>query len=124
MAALASPEARVVMDRLTGFMSLVEGHAEYVMNAVDASVIPCQPEIERKFAARRRKGGNPLDRLLRSLLGLDAKTKQYTQGSAFVRSVVDQIGLDGFNAIWTSAETLPTKDEITAPADWVTRVHG
>ena len=124
MAALASPEARVVMDRLTGFMSLVEGHAEYVMNAVDASVIPTQPEIERKFAARRRKGGNPLDRLLRSLLGMDAKTKQYTQGSSFVRSVVSQIGLDGFNAIWTSADTLPTKAEITAPADWVKRVHG
>ncbi|HEX2903579.1 MAG TPA: zinc-dependent metalloprotease [Jatrophihabitans sp.] len=124
MAALAPPEARQVMDRLTGFMSLVEGHAEYVMNAVDASVIPTQPDIERKFAARRRRGGNPLDRLLRSLLGMDAKTRQYTQGAGFVRSVVDQIGLDGFNAVWTSADTLPTKHEITAPADWVKRVHG
>ena len=124
MAALASPKAREVMDRLTGFMSLVEGHAEYVMNAVPASVIPSQAEIERKFAERRRHGGNPLDRLLRSLLGMEAKTKQYTQGSQFVRSVVDQIGLDGFNAVWTSPQTLPTKDEITAPADWVKRVHG
>ena len=124
MAALASPAAREVMDRLTGFMSLVEGHAEYVMNAVPASVIPSQPEIERKFAERRRHGGNPLDRLLRSLLGMEAKTKQYTQGSQFVRSVVDQIGVDGFNAVWTSRQTLPTKAEITAPADWVKRVHG
>jgi coenzyme F420 biosynthesis associated uncharacterized protein len=124
MAALASPRAREVMDRLTGFMSLVEGHAEYVMNAVPASVIPSQPEIERKFAERRRRGGNPLDRLLRSLLGMEAKTKQYTQGSQFVRSVVEQIGLDGFNAVWTSPQTLPTKAEITAPADWIKRVHG
>ena len=124
MAALASPRARQVMDRLTGFMSLVEGHAEYVMNAVPASVIPSQPEIERKFAERRRRGGNPLDRLLRSLLGMEAKTKQYTQGSQFVRSVVDQVGLDGFNAVWTSPQTLPTKAEITAPSDWVRRVHG
>jgi len=124
MAALASPAARVVMDQLTGFMSLVEGHAEYVMNAVDASLIPTQPEIERKFAERRRHGGNPLDRLLRNLLGLDAKTKQYTQGSGFVRAVVEQVGLTGFNAVWTSTETLPSKDEIRAPADWVKRVHG
>ena len=102
MAALSSPEARAVMDRLTGFMSLVEGHAEYVMNAVPASVIPSQPEIEKRFAARRRRGGNPLDRLLRTLLGMDAKTRQYTQGSQFVRSVVDQVGLDDFNAVWTS----------------------
>jgi coenzyme F420 biosynthesis associated uncharacterized protein len=124
LAALASPETRAVMDRVTGFMSLIEGHAEYVMNAVPASVIPSQPDIERKFAARRRRGANPLDRLLRSLLGMDAKTRQYTQGSQFVRSVVEQVGLDGFNAVWTSAQTLPTKAEITAPADWVKRVHG
>ncbi|HEY0168388.1 MAG TPA: zinc-dependent metalloprotease [Jatrophihabitans sp.] len=124
LSALASPETRVVMDRVTGFMSLIEGHAEYVMNAVPASVIPSQRDIERKFAARRRRGANPLDRLLRSLLGMDAKTRQYTQGSQFVRSVVEQVGLDGFNAVWTSAQTLPTKAEITTPADWVKRVHG
>jgi coenzyme F420 biosynthesis associated uncharacterized protein len=124
IAALSSAEARAVLDRLTGFMSLVEGHAEYVMNAVPASVIPSQPEIEKRFAARRRRGGNPLDRLLRSLLGMDAKTRQYTQGSQFVRSVVEQVGLAGFNAVWSSSETLPSKAEITAPADWVRRVHG
>jgi uncharacterized protein (DUF2342 family) len=55
---------------------------------------------------------------------MEAKTKQYTQGSEFVRSVVDRIGLDGFNAVWTSPQTLPTKAEITAPGDWVRRVHG
>ncbi len=124
LTALASPQARAVMDRVTGFMSLIEGHAEYVMNAVPPTVIPSQQDIERKFASRRRRGANPLDRLLRSLLGMDAKTRQYTQGSQFVRSVVEQIGLDGFNAVWTSKDTLPTKAEITAPADWVKRVHG
>jgi coenzyme F420 biosynthesis associated uncharacterized protein len=120
---LASPEQRVVLDRVTAFMSLVEGHAEYVMNAVSPSVIPTQPLIEARFA-RRRRGGNPLDRLLRRVLGLDAKTRQYIDGSAFVRAVVREIGLDGFNAIWTNADTLPTKAEISSPAKWIARVHG
>jgi coenzyme F420 biosynthesis associated uncharacterized protein len=124
MAALATPRAREVMDRLTGFMSLVEGHAEYVMNAVDPGVIASQAQIERKFAERRRRGGNPLDRLLRTLLGMDAKTRQYTQGSGFVKAVVSQVGLDGFNAVWAARPNLPTKAEITAPADWIARVHG
>jgi coenzyme F420 biosynthesis associated uncharacterized protein len=124
LAAFASGEARDIIDRVTGFMSLVEGHAEYVMNAVDAAVIPTQKEIEKKFAIRRKRGGNPLDRLIRTLLGMDAKTRQYTQGSQFVRAVVDQVGLDDFNVIWTSADTLPTKAEITLPSDWVKRVHG
>jgi coenzyme F420 biosynthesis associated uncharacterized protein len=120
---IASPEQREIIDRVTAFMSLVEGHAEYVMNSVSPAVIPSQPQIEQRFAQRRRRGGNPLDRLLRRLLGMDAKTKQYTDGAAFVRAVVDRIGLDGFNAIWTSRETLPSKAEISDPARWIARVQ-
>jgi coenzyme F420 biosynthesis associated uncharacterized protein len=120
---LATPEQRVIMDRVTAFMSLVEGHAEFVMNAVSPDVIPTQPLIEQRFAARRRRGGNPLDRLLRRLLGLDAKTRQYVDGSAFVRAVVDRVGVDDFNAVWTSRDTLPTKAEIAQPDTWISRVH-
>jgi coenzyme F420 biosynthesis associated uncharacterized protein len=123
IAVLATPEQRAVLDRITAFMSLVEGHAEYVMNAVSPSVIPSQKQIEGRFAARRRRGGNPLDRLLRRLLGMEAKTRQYIDGAAFVRTVVDRIGLRDFNAIWTSRETLPSKAEIADPGQWIARVH-
>jgi coenzyme F420 biosynthesis associated uncharacterized protein len=123
LSVLATPEQRIVLDRVTAFMSLVEGHAEYVMNAVPESVIPSQKVIESRFAARRRRSGNPLDRLLRRLLGMEAKTRQYTDGSAFVRAVVERIGVHDFNAIWTSAETLPSKAEIADPARWIARVH-
>jgi coenzyme F420 biosynthesis associated uncharacterized protein len=123
LAVLATPEQRMVLDRVTAFMSLVEGHAEYVMNAVPASVIPTQQVIESRFAARRQRSGNPLDRLLRRLLGMEAKTRQYTEGSAFVRAVVDRIGVHDFNAIWTSPETLPSKAEIAEPTRWIARVH-
>jgi coenzyme F420 biosynthesis associated uncharacterized protein len=123
IAVIATPEQRVILDRVTAFMSLVEGHAEYVMNAISPDVIPSQPAIENRFAQRRRKGGNPLDRLLRRLLGMEAKTRQYVDGSAFVRAVVERVGIDAFNAIWTSRETLPTKAEIADPPRWIARVH-
>ena len=123
LSVLATPEQRAVLDRVTAFMSLVEGHAEFVMNDVAASVIPSKDVIESRFASRRRRGGNPLDRLLRRLLGMEAKTRQYVDGSAFVRTVVDRIGVDDFNAIWTSAQTLPTKAEIGDPQRWIARVH-
>jgi coenzyme F420 biosynthesis associated uncharacterized protein len=124
MGALATPDQRLIIDRITAFMSLVEGHAEYVMNAVSPAVIPTQPVIEAKFKERRRKGGNPLDKVLRRLLGLDAKTRQYVEGSAFVQGVVDQVGLDGFNAVWAAPANLPAKAELAEPASWVARVHG
>ena len=40
----------------------------------------------------------------------------------FVRAVVEQVGMEGFNRVWTSPNTLPTKDEIHDPAAWVARV--
>jgi coenzyme F420 biosynthesis associated uncharacterized protein len=123
MSILATPEQRAVLERITAFMSLIEGHAEWVMNAVSPTVIPSQKAIEQRFAERRH-GGNPLDRLLRRLLGLEAKTRQYVDGSAFVRAVVEKVGVTGFNAIWTSPDTLPSKSEIAVPAEWVARVHG
>ncbi len=123
LSVLATPEQRAVLDRVTAFMSLVEGHAEFVMNAVAPSVIPSKDVIEGRFASRRRRGGNPLDRLLRRLLGMEAKTRQYVDGSAFVRTIVDRIGVEDFNAIWTSVQTLPTKAEIADPDRWIARVH-
>jgi coenzyme F420 biosynthesis associated uncharacterized protein len=123
LSVIATPEQRVILDRVTAFMSLVEGHAEYVMNAVSPAVIPTQEAIEQRFAQRRQRGGNPLDRLLRRLLGIEAKTRQYVDGAAFVRAVVDRVGVDDFNAIWTSRETLPRKAEIADPSQWIARVH-
>jgi coenzyme F420 biosynthesis associated uncharacterized protein len=119
----STPEQRVVMDRLTGVMSLLEGHADVVMDGVGPQVIPSVDEIRRKFN-QRRKGTSYLDRVLRRLLGLDAKMAQYRDGAAFVRAAVDAVGMDGFNAVWAGPENLPSKAEIGDPAAWVRRVHG
>jgi coenzyme F420 biosynthesis associated uncharacterized protein len=119
----ASPEQRRVMDRVTGVMSLLEGHADVVMDGVGPEVIPTVDRIRRKFD-ERRKGVGYVDRVLRRLLGLDVKMAQYRDGAAFVRAVVDKVGMDDFNAVWSEPAMLPSKAEIGDPAAWVRRVHG
>lgn len=121
---LQTPEQREVMDRVTGFMSLLEGHAEHVMDGVGPAVVPTVQQIRDRFEERRRDKGSPLERFLRRLLGLDLKALQYAEGSRFVAAVVDAVGMGGFNRVWESPQTLPSKAEITHPQDWVTRVHG
>ncbi|MEV8590333.1 zinc-dependent metalloprotease [Streptomyces sp. NPDC051180] len=118
-----TPEQREILGRLTAVMSLLEGHADYVMDGVGPQVVPSGAEIREKFQQRRARGASRLDLALRKLLGLDAKLRQYRDGERFVRAVVDQVGMDGFNRVWTSPNTLPTKSEIAAPADWIARVH-
>lgn len=120
---LRSPQQRAVFDRLLALSTLLEGHADYVMDAVGPSVVPSVETIRARFT-ERRKGGGLLDRLLRSLLGVDAKIRQYAQGAAFTRRVVERIGMERFNAVWTSPNTLPSRAEIADPDTWIRRVHG
>jgi len=102
-------------------MSLLEGHADVVMDGVGPSVIPSVAKIRARFN-ERRKGVGVLDRLLRRVLGLDAKMAQYRNGAAFVRGVVDKVGMAEFNAVWARPENLPTRAEIADPSAWVSRV--
>jgi len=118
-----TPGQREVLARLTAVMSLLEGHADYVMDGVGPEVVPSVQEIREKFQQRRASGAGRLDQALRKLLGLDAKLRQYRDGERFVRAVVEQAGMDGFNRVWTSPNTLPTKQEIAKPTDGVARVH-
>jgi coenzyme F420 biosynthesis associated uncharacterized protein len=118
---IGSPEQKAILDRVTGVMSLLEGHADVVMDGVGPSVIPTVAAIRRRFD-ERRKGVGTLDRLLRRLLGLEAKMAQYRDGAAFVRAVVDKVGMADFNAVWAGPDNLPSKVEIDDPPLWISRV--
>lgn len=119
---IQSPEQRALFDQMMALMTLLEGHADHVMDAVGPTVIPSVAKIRESFTVRRKKGRGPFDRILRSLLGMDMKMAQYVKGAAFVGTVVDRVGMDAFNAIWTSPETLPTRAETTDPESWIARV--
>jgi coenzyme F420 biosynthesis associated uncharacterized protein len=120
---LQSPKERAVFDRLLALSTLLEGHADFVMDAVGPQVVPSVDTIRARFTARR-KGGGVFDRLLRALLGVDAKIRQYEEGAKFTKHVVDAVGMEGFNAVWRSPNTLPSRAEIADPAAWVRRLHG
>jgi coenzyme F420 biosynthesis associated uncharacterized protein len=121
--AIQSPRQREILDRMTSVMTLVEGHGDYVMDAVGPAVVPSVAEIRAKFSARRGSAGR-IEQAIRRVLGIDLKMKQYEQGSRFVKAVVEEAGMATFNKVWTSPETLPTKDELQDPHLWLERVDG
>jgi len=118
---MSTPEQREILDRITGVMSLLEGHADVVMDGVGPTVIPSVDKIRKAFN-ERRKGIGTLDRILRRLLGLDAKMAQYRDGAKFVNHVVDKAGMEQFNAVWAGPENLPSRSEIGDPNAWIARV--
>jgi coenzyme F420 biosynthesis associated uncharacterized protein len=119
--AMQTPAQRELLDKLTAVMTLVEGHGDYVMDAVGPQVVPSVADIREKFNSRRGSAGR-VEQILRRILGIDLKMKQYAEGSRFVEAVVEEAGMAGFNKVWTSPETLPTRTELAHPADWLARV--
>jgi coenzyme F420 biosynthesis associated uncharacterized protein len=120
--AVQSEPQREALDQLLVLGTLLEGHADHVMDAVGPMVVPSVALIRRRFDERRHRRQPPLQRLLRALLGLDAKLSQYTRGKAFVDNVVGRVGMQRFNTVWSGPETLPLPAEIEEPQRWIDRV--
>ncbi len=123
MEAVQTPAQREVFDRLTGLMSLLEGHADYVMDEVGPAHVPTVAVIRARFSARREQAGT-VDGFVRRVLGLETKMRQYTSGADFVRKVLAQAGEDGFAQVWAAPANLPSAAEIDDPGAWVARVLG
>jgi coenzyme F420 biosynthesis associated uncharacterized protein len=120
--AVQSEPQRDALDRLLVLGTLLEGHADHVMDAVGPAVVPSVATIRRRFDERRKRKQPPVQRMMRALLGFDAKLSQYTRGKAFVDHVVGRVGMARFNAVWSSAESLPLPTEIDEPQQWIDRV--
>jgi len=84
--------------------------------------VPTVAAIREAFDTKRTARQSPLQRIFRALIGMDAKMAQYVRGKAFVDEVVGTVGMERFNAIWTSPETMPLPAEIDEPKKWIERV--
>ncbi|MEX0755392.1 MAG: zinc-dependent metalloprotease [Actinomycetota bacterium] len=117
---LLNDEQRELFHRTQGLMSLLEGHASYVMNRVADGRVADLPRMRRALSHRRRSGR--VERSFQKAVGFDSKIQQYDSGERFVAAVVDRVGMDGFNAVWREEANLPTGAEIADPDRWIARV--
>ena len=107
-------------------MSLLEGHADVVMDEVGPRVIPSVDVIRERFEARRSSAADArgADSVWRRVLGMDAKLRQYREGAAFVRAVVNDGGMAAMNRVWADPGNVPTLGEIREPSLWLDRMRG
>ena len=117
--ALIAPEARDSLDRIIAVMSLVEGHADVMMDRAGPDVIPTLATIRARFEKRRDRRG--LQALVGRLLGLDVKLAQYRDGAAFCNAVISAVGVPALNRAFTGREYLPTLAEMHDPLRWLAR---
>ncbi|GAB3816456.1 zinc-dependent metalloprotease [Tessaracoccus terricola] len=117
-ATMASPDGHSALDEMTAVMTLVEGHADYVSDAVGRRNVPTVKQLRKAFA---RDGAAP--RLAKVLPAVD-KAAQYRDGLAFCRKVASRVGRRGLARAFEGPHNLPTAAEIADPAEYLRRVHG
>lgn len=115
-------ERWALVERMQATMTLIEGHAEHVMDAVGADVLPSLPRMRSAMTRRRRSRGWPW-RIVERLLGMELKLRQYEHGRAFCDEVVTAAGPSALALAWTSPEMLPSAQEIERPGLWLARTH-
>jgi coenzyme F420 biosynthesis associated uncharacterized protein len=120
---LAGTELQAILREAQALMSLLEGHAEYVMGRTGKDEVPGAARFARVLAERRAKSGG-LSRLLQQALGFEAKLRQYGEGRTFVEQVIAVGGDELFARVWRGREMLPTIDEIRTPQIWIDRIDG
>jgi len=119
---LLSPEQRELFVRVQSMMSLLEGHASFVMNEVARDHVRDVDRMRRALSARRRARG--VEKTFQRAIGFDQKVAQYDVGERFVRDVVSRAGMGTLNLAWADAVNMPTLQEIRAPDTWLARVAG
>jgi coenzyme F420 biosynthesis associated uncharacterized protein len=116
---LATPEQYLAIQEIAGLMSLLEGHGDVTMNRAATDRIPNAARFSRVLHERRRQTG--VAKVLGSLMGLDAKLRQYAQGERFIEAVEAVGGRELLARVWDDPKWLPSWPEIRQPDQWIAR---
>jgi coenzyme F420 biosynthesis associated uncharacterized protein len=119
---MMTPEQRVMFSRMQAVMTLLEGHSNWVMDAVGEGWVDGRSLFRQTLRERRRS--HAVERSFQRAIGFDQKTRQYDHGERFVVRAVELVGVDGFNRVWAGPANLPTVDELSHPEGWAARVGG
>jgi coenzyme F420 biosynthesis associated uncharacterized protein len=120
---LATPDQRLALSKISGMMSLLEGHGDVTMDRAGAAEVP-GAAIFSKVLHERRANARGFTKVMSRLLGLEAKMRQYAEGEQFVESVEAAGGPELLARVWRGPEWLPTLAEIRSPGEWVARAGG
>lgn len=118
---VASPEQREVLDQIMGMMSLLEGHGDVTMDRAGAEHLSEIPRFRRVISHRRSQVG-PLAKLMRQMMGIEAKMNQYAAGERFIAAVEEAGGTEFLDKAWEGPECLPSMAEIRDPDLWISRL--
>ena len=117
----ADESQKKVLNEIQALMAVVEGHGNFVMDAIGERVIPSFRQMRHVFQ-RRRQQQSVVQRVVAQAIGLEMKLRQYEIGQNFCEAVVEREGPDALRRLWVDPSHFPTMTELRSPESWLGRV--
>ena len=121
LGAVRSPRQDEILPWLEALVSVVEGYVDHIMDGIGSTLIGSHGQVTEAMQRRRVEAASS-DRFVERLLGLDLTQDHFDRGRAFIDGVVQRAGSAGLDQLWTTAEVLPTPNEVAAPGLWLARI--
>ena len=116
----STPEQQAVLTRLETTLALIEGWVDEVVNAACATRLPSAGAL-RETVRRRRATGGPAEQTFAALVGLELRPRRLRDAAALWRTLTEQRGTDGRDALWAHPDLLPKADDLDDVAGFLGR---
>jgi len=121
LGAVRTPRQDELLPWLEALVTVVVGYVDHVLDEIGDGLVGSYRQITEAMR-RRRVESSSSDRFVERMLGLDLTQDHYDRGRAFVDGVVERAGAGGLERLWSSADVLPTPNEVAAPGLWLARI--
>lgn len=115
-----SPEQQVALARLETLLALVEGWVAVVTGDAIGERLPGAAALGETLRRRRATGG-PAEQTFATLVGLELRPRKLRAAAELWRSVTDERGIEGRDAIWAHPDLVPTADDLDDPKGFAAR---
>ncbi|PZE25322.1 MULTISPECIES: zinc-dependent metalloprotease [unclassified Curtobacterium] len=116
-----TPEQDQALARLETMLALIEGWVD-VVTAAATTRLPRSAAIA-EMVRRRRAAGGPAESAFATLVGLELRPRRLREAAAMWQRVVDELGPEQRDALWSHPDLVPTSADIDDPDALVARLR-
>jgi putative hydrolase len=121
LGAVRSSRQQEILPWLDALVCVLAAYVDHIMDEVGHGLVGSYPQITEALR-RRRVEASSADRFVERLLGLEISQAHFDRGAAFISGVLERAGKEGLERLWSSADMLPTPNEVDAPGLWLARI--
>jgi len=109
-----SEEQQAALRRLETLLALIEGWVDDVVTEACSATLPSSERLGEAMR-RRRAAGGPAERTFASLVGLELRPRALREAAVLWRTLREQRGIEGRDALWAHPDLLPAAEDLADP---------